>query len=70
MLGERLNKEVANKGFTSKSEYYKKNSELEMARQIARDYTNWDKSTIEDRARRNLAPKVLEIWNFNNPSRV
>jgi hypothetical protein len=69
MLGERLNKGAANKEFNAKKVHYAKGSELEMAKEIARKYTKWDKATIQDRAKR-LLPLVLEVWNFENPSRV
>jgi hypothetical protein len=69
MLGERLNKDAANRGFAFKRTHYAKNSELEMARQIAHDYQEWDEVAIRDRASK-LAPLVVEIWNFDNPSRV
>jgi Protein of unknown function DUF262/Protein of unknown function (DUF1524) len=69
ILGERLNKSAANSEFSVKKSFYGKGSELEMARGIARDYTTWDKSTIEDRAGK-LLPLILAVWNFDNPSRV
>jgi uncharacterized protein DUF262/uncharacterized protein DUF1524 len=69
MLGERLNKKVGNKEFPIKKEHYAKASELEMAKRIARDYAAWDKTTIEDRAKK-LAAYFPEVWNFDNPSRV
>jgi len=69
MLGERLNRDAANKEFAVKATHYAKNSELEMAQAIAREYQKWDKDTIPDRAKK-LAPLVIEVWNFDNPSRV
>ena len=69
MLGERLNRDVGNKEFSVKSAHYARNSELEMAQAVAKTYKTWDKDTIPDRAKR-LAPLVIEIWNFDNPSRV
>ncbi|MEZ5399225.1 MAG: DUF262 domain-containing HNH endonuclease family protein [Bryobacteraceae bacterium] len=69
MLGERLNRDAANKEFAVKAPHYSKNSELEMAQDIARTYKEWNKDTISDRARR-LAPLVIEVWDFDNPSRV
>jgi hypothetical protein len=69
MLGERLNKDAANRGFAFKKKQYEKNSELEMPKQIAKHYSRWDESTIRDRATK-LAPLVAEVWNFGNPSRV
>jgi len=69
MLGERLNRDAANKEFPFKAAHYSKNSELEMAQDIAKTYKEWNKDTIPDRAKR-LAPLVIEVWNFDNPSRV
>jgi len=69
MLGERLNRDAANRGFLFKRSQYYQKSELEMAQEIARDYQTWDKVTIENRAKK-LAPLVAEVWNFDNPSRV
>jgi hypothetical protein len=69
MLGERLNRDAGNKEFSVKRAHYAKNSELEMAQDVAKTYKTWDKDTIADRAKR-LAPLVIEVWNFDNPSRV
>jgi hypothetical protein len=71
MLGERLNASsgVANLGYPKKRAHYQKASELEMAQQLAKDYTVWDESTIRSRAKK-LEPYVTEIWDFDNPSRV
>jgi hypothetical protein len=40
-----------------------------MARAIAKEYKTWDRSTIEKRAKK-LAPLLMSVWNFDNPSRV
>ncbi len=69
MLGERLNKGVANKGYAAKREHYQKASELIMAKELAKKYDKWDAGTIKDRAE-SLSPYIVEIWNFDNPSRV
>jgi len=69
MLGERLNKAAENRGFSFKKDQYGKKSELEMAREIAKRYSTWDEAAIRDRATR-LASDVVEVWSFNNPSRV
>ncbi len=69
MLGLRLNRDAANRGFPFKrAEYYEK-SELTMATELAKDNATWDKDAVEKRAKK-LAPLVVEIWNFDNPSRV
>lgn len=69
MLGERLNSDIANKGYDKKRPHYQKTTELKMAQELAKAYTKWNESTIMDRAEK-LAPFVVEIWNFDNPSRV
>lgn len=69
MLGQRLNRKARNSEFSIKREHYEKKSELEMAQQIAKDYTTWDEATIKDRAEK-LTDLVLHVWNFDNPSRV
>jgi hypothetical protein len=69
MLGERLNRDAGNKEYAVKAQHYSKNSELEMAQEIGKTYKEWNKDTIIDRAKR-LAPLVIEVWNFDNPSRV
>jgi hypothetical protein len=69
MLGQRLNRKARNSEFSIKREHYEKKSELQMAQQIARDYHEWDEATIKDRAEK-LTELVLQVWNFDNPSRV
>ena len=69
MLGERLNSEIANKGYAKKREYYQKTTELKMAQELAKEYAQWNESTVKDRAKK-LAGSVVEIWSFDNPSRV
>jgi hypothetical protein len=69
MLGKRLNSNVANSGFTKKREYYEKNSELEITKRVAKDNHSWDVTAIHKRTKQ-LVPLILEIWNFDNPSRV
>jgi hypothetical protein len=70
MLGERLSasSDIANLGYPKKREHYQKASELEMARQLAKDYAVWDGTTIKGRAKK-PEPYVAEIWKFDNPSR-
>jgi hypothetical protein len=69
MLGERLNRTAANDEYKIKREQYAKKSELQMAQGIANTYDKWDRETIEHRAI-SLIPLVLEVWDFDNPSRV
>jgi Protein of unknown function (DUF1524) len=69
MLGERLNNDVANKGYEKKRAYYQRATELKMAQELAATYPKWNEDTVSARAK-NLAPYIVEIWNFDNPSRV
>jgi hypothetical protein len=70
MLGYRLNSNRAkNRGFDYKKTVYGSMSELEISQLIAGRYARWDEEAIKDRAA-NLASDVLEIWDFDNPSRV
>ena len=68
MLGKRLNAEAGNKEYADKRPIYRR-SELEAVVELVNGYNHWDKDTIEDRAQK-LMPKVLAIWNFDNPSRI
>ena len=69
MLGERLNAAVANSEYEKKKSHYAKASELVMAQDVAKNYKNWDATTVKLRAV-SLGPCIKEIWNFDNPSRV
>lgn len=69
MLGERLNRDTANKEYDVKKKDYAKKSELKMPKQIARDYSVWDENSIRDWANK-LTDPILEVWSFDNPSRV
>jgi hypothetical protein len=69
MLGERLNRTAQNSEYAVKKAHYEQKSELEMAQAVARTYNDWNVVNIEDRAKQ-LAPLVLEVWDFDNPSRV
>ncbi|MEZ5422283.1 MAG: DUF262 domain-containing protein [Pyrinomonadaceae bacterium] len=69
-LGKRLNEGVANGEYASvKMPSYENTSELEITREIATTYTEWNDKTIRHRAE-GLVPAILQIWNFDNPSRV
>lgn len=68
MLGERLNTKAKNSEYPVKLAKYAQ-SELIMPRSIAAQYQFWDRPSIEDRANK-LAPRLKEVWNFDNPSRV
>ena len=68
MLGKRLNNTAASKGFPGKKEEYAKSSVV-MSQEVASQYDKWGYKEIFARAK-TLVPLVLEIWNFDNPSRV
>jgi hypothetical protein len=69
MLGERLNTGAASKGYTAKRTAYYQKSELTMAQQLASAYSHWDGPSIIKRAE-SLGKYVIQVWDFNNPSRV
>lgn len=69
IFGRRMNRKAANKEFEIKREQYEQKTEVIMTKELAQNYTFWDETTIKDRAAK-LTDKVLEIWNFDNPSRV
>lgn len=69
ILGKRLNRAAANKDFaTKRTEHYLK-SEVTMTTMLAKRFTDWNQDTIRIRAEA-LAPLIIEVWNFDNPSRV
>jgi hypothetical protein len=69
MVGKKLNANAGNSGFDEKKQYYAANTELEITQQIVKQYQKWDSAGVQKRAEQ-LLPLVLEIWNFDNPSRV
>jgi len=69
MLGTKLNGNIGNAGFATKKPYYAKNTELDMTQKIANKYQTWNVATILQRAKE-IIPLIIEIWNFDNPSRV
>jgi hypothetical protein len=69
MLGERLNVGAGSKGYpTKRTDYYQK-SELAMAQDLAAKYSQWDITSILERAE-SLGDYVTQIWRFDNPSHV
>jgi hypothetical protein len=68
MLGERLNTRAKNAEYVDKRQKYA-TSELQMAKSIAKNYTKWDRASIEHRAK-GLASLLKQIWNLDNPSLV
>lgn len=69
VLGKRLNTEAANRGFAFKRTEFYHQSELTMTQKVAAGYTKWNNGAVKKRAK-DLAPLVVQIWNFDNPSRV
>jgi hypothetical protein len=70
MFGERINNKASNAEYEPvKRADYAKKSELLITQQIAKDYAAWNENSIRDRASK-LAEIVLDVWDFNNPSRV
>jgi hypothetical protein len=69
VLGTRLNKNAANSGYPTKRPYYQANTELEMTKQLANKYDVWNVNSIKARAEE-LGADVIQIWNFDNTSRV
>jgi hypothetical protein len=69
ILGKRLNREAANKSFATKKAGHYIKSELIMTQRLAKEFDAWDAAAMEKRAA-TLTGEVLEIWNFDNPSRV
>jgi hypothetical protein len=68
MLGKNINATGArNKAFSKKKLEYAK-SELEMVKRILH-YKDWTAEAVIERAK-HLAKPILEIWNFENTSRV
>jgi len=69
VLGQRINREAGNKEFAVKRAEYEKKSQLEITRQVAKQFQEWNEKSIVQRASTLTGP-ILEIWNFNNPTRV
>ncbi len=69
VMGTRLNGGVGNKEYNIKRVSYENASELEITKKIAADYDDWNVRNIEDRAAK-LTKPMLEVWGFENPSRV
>jgi hypothetical protein len=68
MLGKRLNTSAASNGFKTKLVEYKK-SELAMARDLAKNFTQWNVAAVVKRAK-SMTRAITEIWDFANSSRV
>lgn len=68
VFGKRANRKAANSEFGEKKTRYAQSKVL-MTSEIATTYGQWNEKSILDRARR-LAKLVVQVWNFDNPSRV
>jgi len=68
VFGKRANKKVENFEYPVKKPKYAA-SLVVMTNEIAAIYDKWGETEILDRAK-HLAKKVVQVWNFDNPSRV
>jgi hypothetical protein len=68
IFGKKANKKVENFEYKVKQPKYLA-SAVVMTNKLATNYTNWDEVTILDRAKQ-LAGLVVQVWNYDNPSRV
>ena len=68
IFGKRANRKAANGEFSAKLPRYQQ-SKVVMTQEIASKFDHWDEETIKQRAS-GLAKLVVEVWNFDNPSRV
>ncbi|HYI07724.1 MAG TPA: DUF262 domain-containing HNH endonuclease family protein [Thermoanaerobaculia bacterium] len=69
IYGSRINNKSRNKEFADKRKDYRTKSQVKMTADIGKGYANWNKDAIMGRAVK-LTKKALEIWAFDNPSRV
>lgn len=68
VFGRRANKKVENFEYPIKKPKYAA-SQVVMTNEIASKYDKWEEPEIMNRAA-DLAKKVVQVWNFDNPSRV
>ena len=68
IFGTRANRKAGNKDFPTKRPRYAA-STIKMTKELAAKYDHWDAETIKERAK-SFAGLVVEVWNFDNPSRV
>ena len=68
IFGKRANRKAANDEFVDKAPRYAQ-SKILMTNHIAKNYSQWDETTIQERAKK-LSKLVVRVWNFDNPSRV
>lgn len=69
ILGKRINKGAENKEYESHKRDKYRLSELKINKEICDSYSSWNRETILDRANK-LAGNIIEVWSFDNPSRV
>lgn len=69
IYGTRLNRVAGNAEFSVKRKQYEEKSSVKMTLDVAKSFANWDRDAIITRAKA-LAKKVVEVWSFDNPSRV
>lgn len=70
IYGKRLNSTDQNKEYAAfKKNSYATKTDVVMTKEIAATYNDWNEASIKNRGQR-LAKKVIEIWRFDNPSRV
>lgn len=67
VLGKRLNKNAANKSFATKRTYYQANTELEITKELAAKYSEWNETSVRERGA-SMFDRVAAIWSFDNPS--
>jgi hypothetical protein len=68
IFGKRANRKAANAEYSEKRPRFQ-DSKILMTKDIAEHYEKWNETTIKDRAAQ-LAKLVVQIWKFDNPSRV
>jgi hypothetical protein len=70
IYGTRINRTASNDEYAKvKRAQYQQKSQVVMTLELAQTYSDWNADTIVDRASK-LAKSVVEVWNFDNPSRV
>ena len=68
IFGRKANRKVENFEYSVKQPKYAA-SQVKMTNEIAAKYSKWDKSTVLSRAKA-LADLVVQVWKYDNPSRV
>jgi hypothetical protein len=69
LLGDKINsKDASNKGYESKKDAYEL-SKIDLTNTIPKYYPTWEPKTLLSRADQ-MGGRILEIWNFENFSRL